>query len=113
MGQLPLERVTPDIVFENVEIDFVGPLYINHGYVRKPTVVKAYVCVFVSMSMKAVHLLIGRPVEALPDSSYSYQSISLLRHWHMCQNIVRHFWQRWLQEYLSTLRKFVKWQKSS
>ena len=56
MGQLPLERVTPDIVFENVGIDYAGPLYIKHGHVRKPTVVKAYVCVFVSLSVKAVHL---------------------------------------------------------
>ena len=59
------------------------------------------------------HFLIGRPIEALPDSSYSYRSISLLRQWHMCQSIVRHFWRRWSQEYLSTLRKFVKWQKPS
>ena len=40
------------------------------------------------------HFLIGRPVEALPDSSYSYRSVSLLRRWH-----------------LSTLRKLVKWQQ--
>ena len=56
MGQLPLERVTPDILFENVRIDYAGPLYIKHGYIRKHTVVKAYVCVFVSMSVKAIHL---------------------------------------------------------
>ena len=49
MGQLPLERVTPDIVFENVGIDYAGPLYIKHGHVRKPTVIKAYVCLFVSL----------------------------------------------------------------
>ena len=53
MGQLPLERVTPDIVFENVGIDYAGPLYIKHGHVCKPTVIKAYVCVFVSLSVKA------------------------------------------------------------
>ena len=38
MGQLPLERVTPGAVFENVGIDYV------------------YVCIFVSLSVKAIHL---------------------------------------------------------
>lgn len=56
LGQLPKERVTPDIVFDKVGIDYAGPVFIKHGYVRKPTVVKAYICVFVSLSVKAVHL---------------------------------------------------------
>ena len=56
MGQLPIERVTPGIVFENVGIDYAGPVYIKLGRVRKPTLVKAYICLFVAMSVKAVHL---------------------------------------------------------
>ena len=56
MGQLPFERVTPDIVFENVGVDYAGPIYIKYGHVCKPTVVKSYICVFVSLSVKAVHL---------------------------------------------------------
>jgi len=56
MGQLPLQRITPDVVFENVGIDYAGPLYLKRGSVRKPTILKSYVCVFVSMSIKAVHL---------------------------------------------------------
>ena len=32
------------------------PFFLKIGFVRKPTVVKAYVGVFVSLSMKAVHL---------------------------------------------------------
>ena len=55
-GQLPPERVTPDSVFSRVGVDYAGPLNIKYGYVRKPTIVKAYVCVFVSLSIKAVHL---------------------------------------------------------
>ena len=51
-----MERVTPDIVFQRVGVDYAGPMYVKHGHVRKPTVVKAYVCVFVSLSVKAVHL---------------------------------------------------------
>ena len=56
MGQLPKERVTPDIVFDKVGIDYAGPVLIKHAHVRKPTIVKAYICVFVALSVKAVHL---------------------------------------------------------
>ena len=252
LGQLPKERVTPDIVFDKVGVDYAGPVFIKHGYVRKPIVVKAYICVFVSLSVKAVHLelvsdltsdafiaclrrfisrrgkpsliwsdhgtnfvganrelqelveflelqktnanvsqfcssqkiawkfipehaphfgglweaavkslkkhlrrvttnvkltfeefstllaqieaclnsrplvplpndddgvealtpghfLIGRPLESLPDPVESYRSITLLRRWHLCQAIIRHFWKRWSTDYLASLRKFTKW----
>ena len=56
MGQLPMERVTPDSVFDRVSIEYTGPVYLKYGSIRKPTVVKAYICVFVSLSVKAVHL---------------------------------------------------------
>ena len=253
MGQLPLERVTPGCVFEKVGIDYAGPFLIKYGMVRKPTLVKAYVCIFVSLAVKAAHLeivsdltseafiatlrrfvarrghpsllwsdngtnfvgahrelremydflmqqrakgtisefcsarniewrfipekapnfgglweaavksakthlkrimgtvkftyeefatvlaqveaclnsrplvptnspdedgidvltpghfLIGKPLCALPDPSYSFNSTSLLRRWHLCQNVIRHFWQRWSGEYLTALNKFNKW----
>ena len=56
MGQLPIERMTPGSVFEKVGVDYAGPFQIKYGMVRKPVIVKAYVCVFVSLSVKAVHL---------------------------------------------------------
>ena len=56
MGQLPRERITPDIVFEHVGVDYAGPLYLKRGSIRKPTILKSYVSIFVSMSVKAVHL---------------------------------------------------------
>ena len=56
MGQLPPECITPDSVFKHVGLDFAGPLYLKQGSVRKPVILKSYVCVFVSMSVKAVHL---------------------------------------------------------
>ena len=56
MGQLPIERVTPNLVFDKVGVDYAGPVHIKYGSIRKPTVIKAYICVFVSMSVKAVHL---------------------------------------------------------
>ena len=56
MGQLPLERIAPGMVFENVGIDYAGPILLKLGRVRKPVIVKAYICVFVAVSVKAVHL---------------------------------------------------------
>ena len=56
LGQLPTERLTPGLVFDHVGVDDAGPVYIKYGFVRKPTVVKAYICVFVSLSVKAVLL---------------------------------------------------------
>ena len=252
VGKLPMERVTPDSVFERVGVDYAGPIYIKYGYTRKPTIVKAYVCVFVSMTVKAVHLemvsdlttecfiaclrcfiarrglpsliisdngtnfvgatrelskltqflnsqksqgdisdfcssqsiqwkliperapnfgglweaavksfkqhfrkivgetkltfeeaatvlaqveaclnsrplspmpcdddgvealtpghfLIGRALTLLPYRSYTYLNISLLKRWHLCQALVRHFWKRWHLEYLSSIRKYVRW----
>ena len=48
-----MECVTPNSVFS---VDYAGLVYIKHGFVHKPTVIKAYVCVFVSLSVKAIHL---------------------------------------------------------
>ena len=53
LGQLPIERITPDLIFDKVG---VGPVYIKHSHIRKPVIVKAYICVFVSLAVKAVHL---------------------------------------------------------
>ena len=45
LGQLPLERVTPGPVFENVGVDYAGPLQVKYGTVRKFVTVKAvYLC---------------------------------------------------------------------
>ena len=54
VGALPKERVTP--VFSKVGVDYAGPLQIKIGPTRKPIYRKAYVCVFVCMAVKAVHL---------------------------------------------------------
>lgn len=54
--QLPIERITPGPVFEKVGVDYAGPVHIKYGYVCKPTIAKAYICIFVSLAVKAVHL---------------------------------------------------------
>ena len=257
LGQLPLERVTPGSVFQRVGVDYAGPVKVKYGMVRKPTIVKAYICVFVSLSVKAVHLeavtdltseafiavlrrfiarrgyptliwsdngtnflganreikefheflkqqqthsiisefcstsniewrfipehgpnfgglweaavkstkthlkrvigdvklsfeelntiltqieaclnsrplvyssspdddgieiltpghfLIGQSMCSLPDPAFSYRSISLLKRWDLCQNLTRHFWRRWSEEYLTSLNRYNQWRRKS
>ena len=59
------------------------------------------------------HFLIGRSLDFLTDHFLSCCSIPLLHRWHLCQNLVRNFWQRWSTEYLSTLNRFAKWYRLS
>ena len=56
MGLLPAERTSPSPPFSVVGMDFAGPFQLKRGHTRKPVVVKAYVCLFICMATKAVHL---------------------------------------------------------
>ncbi|XP_070529961.1 uncharacterized protein [Cardiocondyla obscurior] len=56
MGNLPSTRVCETIPFSNTGIDFCGPFYIKEKKYRNRTRIKVYVCIFVCMSIKAVHL---------------------------------------------------------
>ncbi len=55
------------------------------------------------------NFLIGKPLEAPPDSTLSYQPNTVLRRWHLCQGLTQSFWRRWSSEYLSHLRQLTKW----
>ena len=55
------------------------------------------------------HFLIGRPLQALPNHPHSSQSLSPLRRSYLCQGLVRHFWQRWKNEYIVALWRYSKW----
>jgi len=56
MGNLPSVRVREAIPFTNTGIDFCGPFFVKEKKFRNRARVKIYVCVFVCMSIKAVHL---------------------------------------------------------
>ena len=56
VGQLPSTRVIPGPPFINTGVDYAGPVTLKMGQVRKPTYTKAYICIFVSFTVKAVHL---------------------------------------------------------
>lgn len=56
LGQLPSERVSPAPPFERTGVDYTGPFLIKYGYVRRLTTVRVYICLFVCLTIKAVHL---------------------------------------------------------
>ena len=67
MGQLPSQRLTPGPVFQTTGVDLAGPLYTKYSYTRRPVLVKTYICVFVSFSVRAVHL---EPVSDLSAEAF-------------------------------------------
>ena len=56
MGELPRSRVVPARCFLRVGVDFGGPVYLKQGQRRNASLIKAYICLFVCMATKAIHL---------------------------------------------------------
>ena len=56
MGQLPSTRSQAGHPFLYTGIDYAGPVTLKFGRVRKQSYYKAYICIFVSFSIRAVHL---------------------------------------------------------
>ena len=59
------------------------------------------------------HFCIGRTIEALPDPAFTYQSVSILTCWHLCQALVCHHWQCWSANYLDSLKWSFEWYRPS
>ncbi|XP_049286170.1 uncharacterized protein LOC125765271 [Anopheles funestus] len=56
MGDLPSYRVQRAPVFANTGVDYAGPFLIKSSTTRKPQITKAYVCLFVCLQTRAVHV---------------------------------------------------------
>lgn len=56
MGDLAACRVNSSSPFANVGTDYGGPFYIKDRKTRGAKITKAYMCLFVCMSVKAVHI---------------------------------------------------------
>lgn len=56
MGNLPKQRMHADYAFANVGTDYAGPIMINNRKGRGAKLVKSYICIFVCLAVKAVHL---------------------------------------------------------
>ena len=63
MGLLPSARTSPSPPFSVVGIDFAGPFILKRGHTRKPVKFKAYSCLFICLSTKAVHLEVCSSLE--------------------------------------------------
>lgn len=63
MGQLPASRVTPARAFRHSGVDFAGPISIRSSKGRGHQSSKGYICLFICMVSKAIHL------EAISDLS--------------------------------------------
>ncbi|KAL0829582.1 hypothetical protein ABMA28_003093 [Loxostege sticticalis] len=56
MGNLPSQRITPDFPFLSVGLDFAGPFLIINRKGRGSRLIKCYLCLFVCLRYKAIHL---------------------------------------------------------
>lgn len=56
MAPLPRIKTTPQPAFSHCGIDFAGPIEIKCSEKRNAQCVKGYICVFVCMATKAIHL---------------------------------------------------------
>lgn len=56
MGNLPIARVRESVPFAHTGIDFASPFYIKEKKKRNRNRIKVYVCIFVCMSIKALHI---------------------------------------------------------
>ncbi|CAK1583461.1 unnamed protein product [Parnassius mnemosyne] len=56
MGQLPVARVTPIRPFYQSGVDYAGPIQIRTSKGRGHRAYKGYICLFVCMATRAVHL---------------------------------------------------------
>ncbi|XP_022824802.1 uncharacterized protein LOC111355253 [Spodoptera litura] len=56
MGQLPPARVTPNRPFKSSGVDFAGPINLRTSKGRGHHAYKGYICLFVCMATKAVHI---------------------------------------------------------
>lgn len=56
MGQLPVTRTNLEFPFLHTGVDYAGPLLIADRKGRGCKLVKAYICIFVCLAVKAVHL---------------------------------------------------------
>ncbi len=61
------QQLTPGPVFQTTGVDFAGPVYTKYDYAHRPVLVKTYICVFVSFSVRAVHL---EPVSDLSAEAF-------------------------------------------
>lgn len=56
MGNLPEQRLHADYPFINTAVDYAGPVMILNRKGRGSHLIKAYICIFVCLAIRAVHI---------------------------------------------------------
>lgn len=56
MGDLPLDRTNLEYPFLKTGVDYCGPVLMLNRKGRGATLIKSYICIFVCLAVKAVHL---------------------------------------------------------
>ncbi|XP_036347195.1 uncharacterized protein LOC118756543, partial [Rhagoletis pomonella] len=67
MGQLPAVRLTPARPFLHSGVDCAGPIDVRQSALRNAKISKGYICVFLCMVTKAIHL---EPVSSLSTEAF-------------------------------------------
>ena len=99
-------------VFERVGVNYVGPIAVKHRPVQKSTVIKAHICVFISLTVKAMHLEL---VSDLTTEAF----IASLRRFIACNGKPSLIWNDHCTNFISSARElkelndFLSLQKTS
>ncbi|CAB0018064.1 unnamed protein product [Nesidiocoris tenuis] len=56
MGQLPQDRVCPSSPFNVVGVDYAGPFIVKSSRLRNSKHIRAYLCIFICFTSKAIHI---------------------------------------------------------
>ena len=63
------------------------------------------------------HLSIGHRLDVLPsfllDQTHDVDNCSPSKRWYHIQNIMLHFWNRWIKEYVTTFQERSKWRRET
>lgn len=67
MGDLPTERLTVMPPFHAVGVDYAGPLMIKNNGGKKAILSKCYICIFVCLTTKSIHI---EPITSLTTDAF-------------------------------------------
>ncbi|XP_054738011.1 uncharacterized protein LOC129244415 [Anastrepha obliqua] len=65
------------------------------------------------LALTPADFLVGAPLVAVPEADIRTIPSNRIKHWLWLRQIHQQFWQRWSEEYLSTLQTRNKWQTKS
>ncbi|XP_036347246.1 uncharacterized protein LOC118756600 [Rhagoletis pomonella] len=134
MASLPRQRISTSRAFVSSGVDYCGPFTVRVGAKRSRTKVLWYnqlqtlaarieACLNSrpitplyddpndKLALTPGDFLIGAPLIAVPEATVTAIPSNRIKQWLWVRHVHQKFWQRWSEEYLSTLQTRNKWQK--